>query len=89
MQACHLEIDLENTFFFPSLFLNFLFYCDFTRILAERFIPGLYSYVYKTFQHKINFTFSMQFFVYNVRKDVNQLAASVSVSVSISVIIIK
>ena len=35
-----------------------------TRTPAERFIPGLYSYIYKTFQHRISFKPSAQFFVY-------------------------
>ena len=58
-------------FTFPGLFYEIsCFIVILTCIPAERFIPGLYSYVYKIFQHKISSKFSMQLFVYNLRIDV-------------------
>ena len=77
-------------FTFPGLLYKIsCFIVILTCIPAERFIPGFYSYVCKIFQHKISSKFSMQLFVYNLRIDVQQLAATVSISATISVNIIK
>ena len=84
------KIVLDNTVFVcMCVFIDSLCYCDFNTNTGCGVHSWFIKYTFiKYFQHKISFVFHAVF-IYNLRIDIYQLAASVSISVSVSVSIIK